>query len=458
MRNPMNRHSSLLGPGAVAVLGSSILARLPLAMFSIALLVHAQKLTGSFAIAGLASGAYAIGSAAAAPLLGSRVDRHGQTKVLVYGASATALALIADGLLPAGTPGLVLVALAAMTGLCTPPLEASVRTLLPAIVSDRKRLPTLFALESTVVELTFVAGPPLALGVGSAWSPGAALVLSGLVLLIGTLAFAVQPASRRWQPDALAPRVRGGSLRSPTIRRLVLILLGTGATFGATEVGVTAAAHALGSSGAAGPLLGLWGAGSLLGGIAATRLGGSAQSARGLVLLLAALALGHAALIATTGSLVAIGIVITLAGATIAPTFSSIYAMVDAAAPAGTHTEAFSWLESSSLVGAALGSAAGGLLAQAGGAPLTFAFVAAAGGLTVLVALISSLTDEFRRRRAFDLLKSDERDNQEQEQGAVPSSRGRASGRRARVSPARRALPARAGSALLPDARLRSGR
>lgn len=429
-------------------------------MFSIALIVHAQKLTGSFAIAGLASGAYAIGSAAAAPLLGGLVDRHGQTRVLVYGASATALALIADGLLPAGTPDLVLVGLGAMTGLCTPPLEACVRTLLPAIVSDRKRLPALFALESTVLELTFVAGPPLALGLGSVWSPGAALVLSGLVLLAGTLLFVAQPASRRWRGDSGAVRLRGGSLRSPAMRTLVMIMLGTGATFGATEVGVTAAAHALGSSGAAGPLLGLWGAGSLLGGIAATRLGGSARSTWGLVLLLAALALGHGALITTTGNLVAMGIVITVAGATIAPTVSSIYAMVDAAAPAGTHTEAFSWLESASLAGAALGSAAAGVLVQAGGAALSFAFVAAAGGLTVLFALIRSLTDEFRRRRAFDVLKSDERDDQEQEQehGAVPSACLGAGGRRASVSPGRRALPARARGALLPDARRRSGR
>lgn len=119
-------------------------------------------------------------------------------------------------------------------------------------------------------------------------------------------------------------------------RTLLLILFGTGATFGATEVGVgvTAAAHALGSTTTAGPLLGLWGLGSLLGGIA-SRLGGGASGPRGLILLLAALALTHGALILTTGSTIAIAVVMTLAGATIAPTVSSIYAMVDAAAPAG---------------------------------------------------------------------------------------------------------------------------
>jgi MFS family permease len=359
-------------------------------MFSLALLVHARDVTGSYAIAGLVSGAYAVASAIAAPMLGGMVDRRGQTFVLVGGAIATAAALVADGLLGAGTPAALLIALGAATGLVTPPLDACVRTLLPAIASDPSRLPALFAFESAVLEVTFVAGPPLALGVGSLWSSGGALILCGVIILVGTLAFAAQPASRRWRPDARSSRSRGGSLRSPAMRILVAISLGTGIVFGATEVGVTAAAHSLGSTTAAGPLLALWGAGSLIGGIVATRLGGVARDARGLVPLLAALALTHAALILTTGSVVAIGLVITLAGATIAPSESGMYAMVDAAAPAGTHTEAYSWLLTASLVGASLGMAVAGALVQSSGATAAFALVGVAGCLAVLAALVGS--------------------------------------------------------------------
>lgn len=397
MTRRAHRHTTLATPGAAALLGSSILARLPLAMFSIALLVHAQQLTGSFAVAGLVAGAYAITSAAVAPVLGGVVDHRGQTRVLIFGAAATALVLVVNGLMPAGTPAPILIALGAGTGLCTPPLDACVRTLLPAIVSDPTRLPALFTLESTVLELTFVAGPPLALGLDAAWSTGAALIVSGGLMLAGTLAFAGQPASRRWRPDPVRPRARGGSLRSPALRRLVAMLLGTGAVFGATEVGVTASAHALGSAAAAGPLLGLWGLGSLLGGIAATRLGGSARSPRGLALLLTALAVGHGALILTTGSVVALGVVITLAGATIAPTVASIYAMVEAAAPAGTQTEAFSWLVTAELVGASLGSAAAGALAQGAGPVAVFGLAGAAGAATLLGSLRDFLRPRFTR-------------------------------------------------------------
>jgi MFS family permease len=174
------------------------------------------------------------------------------------------------------------------------------------------------------------------------------------------------------------------------MRTLVAISLGTGTVFGATEVGITAAAHGAGAPGAAGPLLGLWGAGSLLGGMVATRLGGGARDARGLIPLLVALAIAHGALILTTGSLVGAAIVITLAGATIAPTASSVYSMVDAAAPAGTRTEAYSWLLTASLVGASLGMAAAGALAQHASVRAAFALVAAAGCLAVLAAVLGS--------------------------------------------------------------------
>lgn len=62
---------------AAALVALSVLARLPLAMFSISLLIYAHHLTGSFAVAGLASGAYVIGRGVSSPVLGRLVDRHG---------------------------------------------------------------------------------------------------------------------------------------------------------------------------------------------------------------------------------------------------------------------------------------------------------------------------------------------------------------------------------------------
>ncbi len=70
----------------------SIVARLPLTMLSIALLVHAQHLTGSFAAAGAVSGAYAVALGVGGPLLGGLVDRRGPRPVLLAGAACSTIA------------------------------------------------------------------------------------------------------------------------------------------------------------------------------------------------------------------------------------------------------------------------------------------------------------------------------------------------------------------------------
>ena len=380
----------LAGPDGRTLLAVSVLARLPLAMLSIAILVHVQRLTGSFGGAGIACSAYAICGALASPMLGRLVDRRGQTLVLVAGAVVSAVALIAIGLLGANAPAAVLVALAGISGLATPPVGACVRTLLPVIVSGSAELPALFALESTLLEVTFVLGPPLALGLGAIWSTGAALVACGVIMVGGTVAFATRRASRNWRSDAVAPRSRAGSLRAVAIRVLVIVDLGTGGVFGATEVGVTASAKHLAGAAAAAPVLGLWGLGSLAGGLIVTRLGTRVDNARYLSLLLGALAATHGALLLGTGSLPVMSAIIVLAGATIAPTGACIYAMVDRAAPAGTETEAFSWLFTSSSTGAAAGAAIAGILAQSAGAGAVFAFGGVAGVLTTLVAVLGA--------------------------------------------------------------------
>src|SRR3954451_24859593 len=94
----------------------SIVARLPLAMFSIGLLVHAQRLTGSFAAAGLVTAAYAIALGIGGPLLGRLVDRRGQTLVLALTAPVSLALLIVIGVLPAGVALWLLIALSAGIG------------------------------------------------------------------------------------------------------------------------------------------------------------------------------------------------------------------------------------------------------------------------------------------------------------------------------------------------------
>src|ERR1700734_364486 len=96
-------HSTASSAGLRRLFATSILARLPLAMLSIGLLVHAQHLTGSFAAAGVVTGVYAIALGVGGPMLGQLVDRRGQTSVLVASATIAGALLLAIALQPVGT-------------------------------------------------------------------------------------------------------------------------------------------------------------------------------------------------------------------------------------------------------------------------------------------------------------------------------------------------------------------
>src|SRR5262245_44512471 len=109
----------------------SVAARLPLPMLSIGLLVHVQRLTGSFAAAGVVSAVFACALGAGGPLLARIADRRGQTVVLVGGALVAGSALAGLAALPAGAPPSAIVALAALLGLAVPPVGACWRALLP---------------------------------------------------------------------------------------------------------------------------------------------------------------------------------------------------------------------------------------------------------------------------------------------------------------------------------------
>lgn len=108
-------------PGTRRLFTVSILARLPLATFSIGVLVHAQHLTGSYAAAGVVSGALAIAQGLGGPVLGRLVDRSGQTATLTASALVAAGSLVALAIAPADSPLSLLVLLAAVLGFATPP-------------------------------------------------------------------------------------------------------------------------------------------------------------------------------------------------------------------------------------------------------------------------------------------------------------------------------------------------
>jgi predicted MFS family arabinose efflux permease len=364
----------LRAPGSARLFAASMIARTPATALALVFVLRTKELTGSFAAAGVAAGLYALANAACGPALGRLADRRGYAAVLAPAAVLSALALAAFAALPDGAPLAAVLACAAATGAAMPPVGPCLRALWPCLLPEGLTHAA-FALESAVLEVTYIAGPVLIAGAIGAWSTVAAALTSAVLLLAGTLVFAAAQPVRTHRPQAA---IRAGSpLRAAGVRTLAVVYVLVGVAFGAVEVGVPATADAAGSPHAAGLLLGVWGLGSLLGGLAAARARPPADRVKRLCILLALLAAGHL-LLALPAGLLGLGGLLLLAGAAIAPAFGTAYGLVDGVAPAGSVTETFTWLSTGIALGLATGSAAGGALADGPGTATAFVLGGAA--------------------------------------------------------------------------------
>jgi MFS family permease len=370
--------SLLRVPGFARLFLASMAGRLPASALGLVLILRTRELTGSFAAGGAVAGAYALANGVTGPLLGRLVDRRGQGAVLVPAGLLSTAAMVAFALLPHGVAVLPAVALAALTGAAFPPLGPCLRTLWPALLGeDSARMHAAFSLESAALEATYIVGPVVIAGAIGAWSTAAATLACGALLAGGVAAFCAHPASRGWRPAGGRGAGAAGALRAPGVRTLVLVFALLGVTFGSVEIAVPVAAEAAGHAGVAGLLLGVWGLGSLLGGLVAARAGAARDPVRRLTLLLAALAGGHLLLTIPLGPL-PLAALLLLAGLALSPAIATAYAMVGSLAPAGTVTEAYTWLSTGIAAGLAAGAALSGALAQSHGAGAAFAAAGAA--------------------------------------------------------------------------------
>jgi len=379
----------LRAPGALSLFIASCVARLPMGALGLLLVLHTQQLTGSYAKGGLASGAYAIALGLSNPALARVVDRRGQTLVLRLGAPLAAAAVVILAIGPHDAPLGVILAGAAAAGACQPPVGACMRALWPVLLDTPDRRHAAYSLEGALLEVVYICGPlVIVAGIGS-WSTAAAMAACAAVLFIGDLSFAAHPISRAWRPHAERPRDLTGALRGPGVRVLVAVFVLCGLSVGAVEVVVPAALDGTGHRELTGVLLGLWGVGSMLAGLAIGRAGVATNPPRRLALALAGWGLAHAVL-GASGQPLMLGVLLLVAGATIAPTFVSANGMLDDLAPRGTLTEAFTWTSTGISVGIAAGSAVAGALVEAASPGVAMAVLGGGGVLAALLVRAAS--------------------------------------------------------------------
>jgi MFS family permease len=384
----MGRYVAILRTPRVGVLiAATLLGRLPFAINALAVLLFVRELTGSFAGAGIVSGALALGSAFGAPVQGRLVDRRGEGMLMTLGIvhALSLLAIWSLGEAGAGTP--VLAALALVAGVAFPPTGSVLRSRWPLLLGDRPELiRSAYAFDSVMIEAAFITGPLLtALGVALV-GPEAMLAVSAGLMLTGTALFvAALPRTEGSAPEGPSGGL-WGALSSPGIRTVALASFPVGFCFGTIEVGLPAFSTEHGSTELAGVLLAVWSAGSAVGGF----LYGARPPRLPLLDLHTRLAflLPLVCLpLAAAGAPLLMAILVAVAGAPVAPLIASRNELVSTIAPSGVQTEAFTWPLTALVGGLSVGVAVAGWIVDASSweaATLVGAAVATFGALLVV--------------------------------------------------------------------------
>lgn len=382
----VSKYRSVLAvPGAARLFATALVARLPQGMAPLAVLLLVRQATSSYAIAGLAVGAEAFATAACAPLLGRLVDRVGRRRILGPVACAQAVfyaLLVLAAELHAGAAALVL--LATLAGALLPPIAPVVRVLLREVIDDPEVRETAYSLDAVTQEVLWISGPLLVAVLIAVASPGVAVALLGVVCLLGTSLFLRSELIDASRATAVSD-MSGSALASSQLRALLGSVALTGIGLGAIEVGLPSLALHAGSRPASGLLLALWSLGSMAGGLWYGSRTWHSPLTRRYRTLLGLAVLSTLPLIAARS--IAAGVVCSLlAGVTIAPVFSCLYALVGRSVSTGRETEAFTWISAALIGGLAAGSAIGGAVIAPAGVSAPFVISCAA---TLLAALLA---------------------------------------------------------------------
>src|SRR4051794_32774170 len=145
-------------PGLRPLMVLALLARIPITAIGVTMTLHvAQDLHRGWGAAGLVGAAPTVGTAIGGPLNGRLVDRRRLAPMLVVPPVPEALFWVV-------APSLafpVLLAGAFVAGLFSLPVFSVIRQSIAALVPTGQRRQA-YALDSMSVELSFMAGPPLA--------------------------------------------------------------------------------------------------------------------------------------------------------------------------------------------------------------------------------------------------------------------------------------------------------
>ena len=384
--------------GAAPALLLSLVARLPMAMVPLGLVLLVRAERGSFTAAGIVAGAFAVGTAVGSPAWGRTMDVRGQSAPLAIGSTVSALLIAALALLPGtAAPLLLVAAVALLAGGALPPVTPAARVAWRKLFGEDGSVRAALSLDAAAVETLFVGGPVLVGLILAHGGEAATVLLAALLQAVGGVGYAATPAARAVRPSAAAEPAASGRLRIRHLAGPVGIAAALSVAFGITDTALAATAReVLHDATRVGLLFTAIAGGSALGGIIyGTRHQSHETERRALPGLLAAVTVGLLAVPVSLWAAAALPVVLLLlllTGLCIAPSLIIVMAQVDRVVPTGRTSEAQAWLATASLVGASAGTPVGGLVVDLLGVPAAYATAALAAGVACLLALYARRT------------------------------------------------------------------
>lgn len=357
-------------------MSAQLVARFPNGMLSLAFLLHIEHVHHSYGAAGLVLAASSIGQAIAGPLTSRWMGVWGMRRVLILTTAVCAVAIGTIALSPV-LPVVTYMILGFVAGVSTPPIQPAVRTIYPKMVNSRQLTP-LFSLDASAQEIIWVVGPVITTFLAIQISTVLAILVALAFLIGGGIWFISSPEVGRVRIPRSKRNLGAVLAKPPVLLATVTGFLLVGAC-AAVEAGVVAA---FGQSGPeSGIVLALFAVGSLIGGLA---LGHVPIGPWALARRTFAIFVGMA-LAAVWLNFWWLAVTLLLAGIGIAPALAVMFAIVSSSVRFSETAEAYGWVGTGQLIGAALGSAAAGFFIDRFAAPGAFWIAAGLAGLGFLV-------------------------------------------------------------------------
>ena len=388
----MSTYGSILKtPGVARIIAAQLTARFPFGMISLALLLHVERAHDSYGAAGLVLAAASVGQAVSGPVTSRWMGLWAIRPVISLTMSVCAAALLVVAFVPMEVPAYMAIAL--LCGLTTPPVQPAVRTLYPKMVNARQLTP-LFSLDASAQEIIWVAGPVVTTFVATQISTSTALVICAVFLVGGGLWFVLSPEVGRVRIPRSKRRFGVVLARKPVLLATLVGFLLIGAA-AATEASVVATFGHDGPQ--AGFVLAIFAVGSLIGGLALGHVPiGPWALARRMVVVFIGMALAGLVL-----DFWWLSVTLVIAGIGIAPALAVMFAIVSGTVKFSDTAEAYGWVGTGQLIGAALGSAMAGFLIDEFGAQGGFVAAAAFALVGVLLpTLLHGWAPDLRGRDA----------------------------------------------------------